>query len=158
MSNSELESIPQGREVSGKWVVAAMFAFAIVLTGFLWKYTQMHRAPFLPLRSALTKEFTKAASPRVEGGRHRRGPMTLRVVLNVDFDPSSKTDKTAKQVDQIASRIIELASQNLNLEPYEVIEIFLVQLVPEGTPQRLEIKLDQAEIRARLSALESASQ
>ena len=77
--------------VPGHWVVLGMFAFAIVLTGMLWTYTKLHNAPFIPLRRALAEEFTRAAAPRVEGGRHRNGPMILRVIVKVEFNLNEKS-------------------------------------------------------------------
>lgn len=141
MSESTSPDQPPSDGVPGHWVVLGMFAFAIVMTGLLWTYTKLHNAPFIPLRRALAEEYSRSAAPRVEGGRHRNGPMILRVVLNVDFDPTEPAEFVRERVAGIQARIIELARAHVEVQKYEDLQIFLVHLVPEGTPQRLEINL-----------------
>ena len=78
--------------VPGKYVVLAMLAFGICLTGFMWLYTYFNNQPFIPLRHALVQKFKRETSPRVEGGKERgRGPSKLRIVLTVKFDPLQET-------------------------------------------------------------------
>ena len=132
--------------ISGKLVVVGMFAFAILLTGTLWIYTRLHNAPFIPLRRALATEFGRAAAPRAEGGRHRRGPMTLRVVMTVDFDPTAQDAPSLERVAAIDRRIIELARQHIDVSQYEFFEINLIQVIPEGESPRRELKLKMSEL------------
>jgi len=127
--------------VPGKYVVVAMFALAIALTGFLWIYTRLHRAPFIPLRTALVEEFGRASAPRVEGGRPRRGPMTLRVVLRTAFDPSLDDDATRAEIERVAERVVALARQHVEgFEQYEQFHFVLLKFdAPgDGTAPRFE--------------------
>ena len=132
--------------IPGKVVVVGMFAFAILLTGTLWIYTRLHNAPFIPLRRALATEYGRPAAPRVEGGRHRKGPLTLRVVMTVDFDPSAQDAPSRDRVAAIDRRIIELARQHVDLAQYEILEINLIQVIPEGNSPRRELKLKVSEL------------
>lgn len=132
--------------VPGKWVVIGIFLFGMTATGILWIYSVMDRAPFVPMRRALAAAFSEECKPRVEGGRHRNGPLTLRVVLQVDFDPTIEEPDTVKRVAEMEQTIIRLARQHQNLEDYEILEMFLVQLVPEGEALRHETVLTVSEI------------
>lgn len=132
--------------VSGKWVVMGMFLFAILCTTALWTYSRLHNAPFIPLRRALATEIGRDYQPRVEGGRHKGGPMTLRVVLLVDFDPTATDAETVERVRRLDEQIIALARQHQRLEDYEIFEINLVHPVPEGEAQRRERVMHMREL------------
>jgi hypothetical protein len=138
MENSEVAGDAAG--VPGRWVVIAMFVFGLSATGFLWTYSKLHYAPFVPLQRALVAEFSRKAMPRVEGGRHRGGPMILRVVMTVDFDPNSELEGIPERVRQMESRIIELARQHQDLSKYEDLEIYLVHRISDSELQRHEFK------------------
>jgi hypothetical protein len=123
-----------------------MFLFGIAATGFLWTYSKLHNAPFVPLQRALVAEYSRSATPRVDGGRQRRGPMILRIVLAIDFNPNAAGDGIPERVQQMEARIIELAREHQDLSKYENLEIYLVHLVPEGEPERREIKRKISEL------------
>lgn len=121
------------RQVSGRAVVVAMFAFGSLLTGALYLYWELHTRPFRPLQDAIAAEFPDF-TPRVIGGRHKSqrtgSPNTLRIVLLVDFNP--KSESSAPRTEQIASRLAELAATQMDLSKYEILEIHLVHRVPES--------------------------
>jgi hypothetical protein len=149
---SDAENIPSPitteSTISGKWVVLAMLSFAILLTGFMWIYTYLSNKPFIPLRHAIIKEYSRATSPIVQGGKERgRGSSILRIVMNVEFDPTEKTDGVPQKVAGIEHRVAELARENLDLKEYDRWEFFLVYYPPEALPKRWESKRDISEIR-----------
>jgi hypothetical protein len=134
--------------ISGKWVVLAILSFGVFLTGFMWIYTYLSNKPFIPLRHAIIKEYSRATSPIVQGGKERgRGASILRIVMNVEFDPTEKTDGVPLKVAGIERRVAELARENLDLKEYERWEFFLVYYPPEALPKRWESKRDISEIR-----------
>lgn len=133
--------------ISGKWVVLALLSFGVFLTGFMWIYTYLSNKPFIPLRHAIVKEYTRASSPIVQGGKVRgRGPGILRILMNVEFDPTIKTDGVPAKVTAMEHRIAELAREHLDLSQYERWEFILVYYKPETIPLRWESKRDMSEI------------
>ncbi len=117
------------REISGRWVVAGMFAFAILLTSGLWIYWKLHIAPFIPLQQALAAEF-EGAQPRVEGGQrkmHQGTPRILRITMKVDFDPVASVAKAEEYADRVEASI----RRNTDITPYSTLELHLFQLQPE---------------------------
>lgn len=133
--------IPQFKTIPGRWVVLAMLAFGIIATGSLWIYSKFDLAPFLPLRKALYEEFPKS-HPDVRGGRTRGSPPKLRIVMQVDFPPS----ETDERVERIVARVIALAKRHADLRPYETLELFLVQYVPEKNSERIRIERKIADL------------
>jgi hypothetical protein len=144
--NSSIARPKREPGVPGHWVVLGIFAFAILVTASMWTYMHFHHAPFRPLRQALTEEFSRKSAPRVEGGRHRHEPTLLRVVLNVDFNPTEDTPAVHEKVAHIEQRVIALAREHQQLEQYEKFQLFLVHPVPEQAPEQLEIKRDVADL------------
>jgi hypothetical protein len=132
--------------VPGHWVVLRIFAFAILVTGSMWMYLHFHHAPFRPLRQALTQEFSRQSAPRVEGGRHQNEPLLLRIVLNVDFNPTEDTPEVKQKVRHIEERVIALAREHQQLESYEKFQLFLVHPVPERPADQLKIEHDVADL------------
>lgn len=139
---------PSSGGVSGKLVVIALFAFGISTTSFLWFYTYLNNRPFIDLRHALYQEYGRECSPRVEGGQERgRGPYLLRVVINVDFDPTSKAADVVRKVTQMEERCQALARLHHDLAPYEKWAFILVYYQPEGLPKRYEILREMTVVR-----------
>lgn len=137
--NSPPEIYPVEEEtggISGRWVILGILVLAVAATAFEWNYMRMHRAPFIPLREAIAESFGRTSKVKIDGGRNKRGPMTLRIVIDVPFDPTSTTEKP--QTLDALQRLEKLAQDNVELKDYEFIQIYLVQIVPEGTPKRLE--------------------
>lgn len=122
--------------VSGRLVILGILVLAVAATAFEWNYMRMHRAPFIPLREAIAESFGRASKVKIEGGRNKRGPMTLRIVIDVPFDPTAESEKL--QTLDALQRLEKLAQDNVDLKDYEFIQIYLVQIIPEGTPKRLE--------------------
>lgn len=122
--------------ISGRWVILGILTLAIAATAFEWNYMRLHRAPFVPLRAAIADSFGRTAKVKIDGGRHKRGPMTLRIVIDVPFDPTAESEKT--QALEFLQRLEKLAVEHVNLNEYEFLQIYLVQIIPEGTPKRLE--------------------
>jgi len=126
---------------SGKWVVIALLGFSLLMTGMMWVYWKLQLAPFLPLQEAIVAEYPGTA-PRVEGGRHKKSPPILRVVLMVDFTPVEKSEK----VQQLLQRIVELSQQHVKLTDYETLEIYLVHPIPERMPERMHVTYKVADL------------
>ena len=127
--------------VSGRWVVIGMFAFGIAATSFLWIYWYLHLAPFFPLQKALADEFAKSY-PRVEGGRHKKSPPILRIVLQIEFTPQRDDPRVQSMLD----RIVVLAKTHQKLSDYETLEVYLVHPIPEKEPERLRIEFKTSEL------------
>lgn len=121
--------------IQGRWVVLGMIGFGLVMTGIIWGYWKLRLAPFLPLQKAILREFP-GSYPRIEGGRPKKQPPLLRMVVQVDFTPQEGDER----VDKIAARITELTRENLDLSEYEDFELHLVHYIPEKTPERLTIR------------------
>lgn len=118
------------RTLSGRKVVAAMFGFGAVMVGALWLYWEAYTRPFRELQYAIAAEY-KGSSPRVIGGRFKsdeHNPETLRIIIWVDFDPNSDEKRSR----QYAGRLAELAREHQDLSKYDVLEVHLMQLVPES--------------------------
>jgi hypothetical protein len=126
---------PQFKTISGRWVVIALLSFGVLATGTLWVYSKMQLAPFVPLLKALDTEFPESKA-RVEGGRHRREPPKLRVVMQVEFTPT----ETDERVQKILARVVALAKANLDLTQYENFELHIVHYIPEKNPERILIE------------------
>ena len=150
--NSSIARPDREPGVPGHLVVLGIFAFAILVTASMWTYMYLHHAPFRPLRQALTEEFSRQSAPRVEGGQHRHEPTLLRVVLNVDFNPTADTPEVRQKVAHIEERVIALAREHQQLEKYEKFQLFLVHPVPEQPADQLEIKRDVADLNGERGA------
>lgn len=142
--NVARSSPTSGRRISGRAVVISMFAFGIVMTSGMWIYWHLYLRPFYPLQRALADEF-RESYPRVEGGHHKHSPWTLRIVLQVPFKPVPDDP----QVQQLASRVLELARANHDLTRYQLIELYLLQPDPERTPTRIKLEYRVADILER---------
>ncbi|MEX0703546.1 MAG: hypothetical protein WD069_15735 [Planctomycetales bacterium] len=123
--------LPRPPEIAGKWIVIAVFAFAILMTGAMWVYWRLHIGPFLPLQRAIVAEWPDSA-PRVEGGQrkmHQGTPRILRATLKVPFDPTDESRKA--ELKRRVARIRELAAGTLDLARYDRLEVHFFHPVPE---------------------------
>ena len=130
---TEIEQPPSSASTSGRWVVAGMFGFAVLMTGLLWTYWELHTRPFRELQYAIAREFP-GSSPRVEGGAHKShldSPTRLRFVMRVDFDPNSNDSRVLK----IMNRVFELAETHNNPRDYDELEFHLFLKRAEATPR-----------------------
>jgi len=134
---------PEFPTISGKWVVLALFMFGLMGTGLVCTYWKVTRAPFFELQKALAKEFPKS-TPRVDGGKPKVGPMTLSVVLHLDFPP----DRQDPNVALTLRRVLELAAKHQDLTPYTLFEVYLIQKRPEQTLVRLKATFQASAIAA----------
>jgi hypothetical protein len=139
-TSSTNETVPpktsDSRSLRGRTVVLGMLAFGVLMVFAMWLYWEMYTRPFRPLQTAINAEFP-GSSPRVVGGRHKShkegSPPLLRVIIRVDFDPETAEDAVLQQY---VERLRELAGQHLDLTPYEMLEIHLIQRVPEEETRR----------------------
>ncbi len=133
MSTSEPGSSRPG--VNGRYVVFGMFAFALLMVGALWLYWEMYTRPYRDLQNAIAAEFP-GSSPRAVGGRHRShetgSPKILRVIIWVDADPNA--DERAST--DIARRLAALAREHHDVTQYDLLEVVLMQRVPEAESPR----------------------
>lgn len=110
-----------------------MFAFGSLLTASLYIYWDLHTRPFRSLQIAIKEAFPEV-TPRVIGGVHKShrpdNPKTLRVMLYVKFDPEAKESEARRE--ELAQKVAELANLHHNVFAYDVLEIHLVQRVPES--------------------------
>lgn len=116
----------QNPEISGKWVIIAMFLFGGCATGLIYLYWEMHTRPFRPLTEAIGREF-RHSLPKVEGGRNKGGPMTLRVAMTVSFKPVKGQEET----ESVVRRVVELSQTHADISQFEKLEVYLIQRAPE---------------------------
>lgn len=132
-----------GREISGRWVILGIAAFAITVTTTLYVYWYLHRAPFLALQQAIAAEY-EGSRPLVEGGQHkmhRGGVSILRIVVEVTFDPNAEEHLAA--VDGIADRLVELAREHQpNIADYERLDVHLFQQERERQLHEHTVEVD----------------
>lgn len=139
--------------VSGHKVVLVMVGFAVVMVAAMWLYWELYKRPFSELQQAIAAEF-KDSTPQVIGGRHKsneQNPETLRIIVRVAWDPTEDEDRSM----QCAGRLVELARQHqYDLSDYEILEVHLMQTVPESEAQHwlrsrpLSEWLDDAQIES----------
>ncbi|MBC7821419.1 MAG: hypothetical protein IAG10_31410 [Planctomycetaceae bacterium] len=134
--NSDSSSTPRAfdnspREFSGTKLIIGLFVFATVMSSGLWIFWYLHARPFQPLQLAIHQAYPKSY-PQVQGGQlkiHKNTPRILRITLKVGFDP--KPRESDEQVTAMVARLEELARKHINLPSYELLEVHLVQRVPE---------------------------
>lgn len=151
-----VEEAPQGspsrsRRISGSAVVFGMLLLGSVATLVMYVYWDQHTKPFRPLTEAIGRTF-KHSLPKVEGGRHKRGPMTLRVALRVPFPPAENDPQT----DELLEKVKQLVRQYQNLDGYETVQIHLFQMVPEDSAKSKRFEYTADEI-ARVPSERGAS-
>jgi hypothetical protein len=129
------------REISGRLVVIGMLLTGLVATGVIFVYWELHTRPFRPLTEAIGRTFEHSL-PKVEGGRHKGGPMTLRISLRVPFSPEA--DDAAAQ--EALRTLFRLIREHQNLSSYGRVEIHLFQMVPEETAKSKKFEFTPAEI------------
>lgn len=115
-----------GHEFSGSRTVVAMLAVGVLATAVIFIYWDQHTRPFRPLRVAIGSTFEKSR-PLVEGGRNKGGPNTLRIAMTVLFDPVADDN----QAQETLRRVVDLARTHVDLGQYEVLELNLLQFVPQ---------------------------
>jgi hypothetical protein len=120
-------STDRPRGIPGHWVVISMFIVGACATALIFIYWEMHTRPFRPLTEAIGREF-RHSLPKVEGGRHKQSPLTLRIAMRVPFKPVKGVEET----DTVVQRIIDLAKTHADVNKYEVLEVYLIQRVPEA--------------------------
>lgn len=129
------------RSLRGRTVVLGMLAFGVLTVFAMWLYWEMYTRPFRPLQTAINAEFP-GSSPRVVGGRHKShkdgSPPLLRVIIGVDFDPETADEDVLQEY---VERLRALAGQHLDLAPYELLEIHLIQRVPEEQTRRRKFEI-----------------
>jgi hypothetical protein len=124
---------PSRRTPTGRWVVLGMLGFGLVMVGALWLYWEMYTRPFRPLQAAIAAKYP-GSSPRAIGGRHKshkdETPPTLRIVVRVPEDEFN-LEQDAEQREQHALDLFRIAEEHVDLAAYSVVDIRLMQRVPE---------------------------
>lgn len=113
--------------ISGTAVVLGMLLLGSVATTVMYVYWDLHTKPFRPLTEAIGRTF-KNSLPKVEGGRHKKGPNTLRVALRVPFTPETDAAKT----EETLAVVQDLIRRHQDLAGYDEVQIHLFQMVPEA--------------------------
>lgn len=129
------------REISGKLVVSGIFLMGVCATAMVFVYWDLHTRPFRPLTEAIGRRF-KHSLPKVEGGRHKKGPLTLRVSLRVPFPP--EVDEHAAQETLVTVKT--LIRQHADITGYDEVQIHFFQMVPEAKLKSRLFKLSPAEV------------
>jgi len=130
----------QPKLIRGRTIVLGLFIFGLLMSGSLYLFQAVNTFQFADTQNALAKEFPDSR-PRVEGGRLKGKqihPATFRTTLAVSFNPHEEDVRIQKMAD----RIMEIASQNLNLNEYEQAELHFYQAIPEQKIILREIKRD----------------
>jgi len=130
--------------IPGRWVVMGMFAFGGVLVVMMAIYWHLHTSPFIELQEALAREF-EGSRPRVQGGQHKmhqNTPRILRIVMKVDFDPTTDNEN-AKQVEQ---QVAALAKKHHDLTTYKTLEIHLFHPIPEKEIKQRSVEIPISEV------------
>lgn len=136
--------LPKPREISGRAVVIGMLLVGLAAVAVMFIYWDLHTRPFRTLTEALGREFEHSL-PKVEGGRRKRGPMTLRVSLRVPFTPTELSLDEARVVEQVS----QLIRQHVDLRSYERVEVHLFEMRPEHDAVQHAVILDpQTMLRA----------
>jgi hypothetical protein len=137
-------------EISGKGVVLAMFVAGLIGTALIFIYWERHTRPFRALTETLGREF-RHSTPKIEGGRYKQGPMTLRVSLQMPFRPV----REAVETQGVIARVLEITRTQADLRPYEILEIHLIQRVPEKAATREVLVYKRPAIEQLLDAQHS---
>jgi hypothetical protein len=137
-SNDKNISFPT---VSGRLVVLGMLGFGLVMTGAIWAFSVFELEPFQPLARAIKAEFPDS-HPHVKGGRPKKQPPLLRIVMQVDFTPH----ETDERVVQIVARVTALSKTHIKLADYETLEIHVVHYVPEKSPEHVTVTRKVSEL------------
>ncbi len=119
----------QTKVFKGRNIVLGLLIFGLLMSGSLYVFQAVNTFQFADTQNALAKEFPNSR-PRVEGGRlkgKKTNPATFRATLAVSFNPNEEDDRIQKMAD----RIMHLASENLNLNQYEMAELHFYQAIPE---------------------------
>jgi hypothetical protein len=132
-------------EISGRAVVVGLLMLGIAAVVVMFVYWDLHTRPFRPLTEAIGREF-RHSLPKVEGGRPKRGPMTLRISMRVPFTPT----EVSHDSHGVVNRVVELARQHARLEQFERVEIHLVEMRPEAEAVQQAFVFPAAEVRERL--------
>ncbi|WP_437227012.1 hypothetical protein SH661x_000128 [Planctomicrobium sp. SH661] len=142
-----------GESSSGRRTVLGMFCFGLLMVGALWLYWELYTRPFRPLQNAIAAAYP-GSRPSVIGGRHKShqegNPHVLRIVLQMpdeDFNPEADKAKA----EQRALELARLAEQHVPLANYEVLEIHLVQRLPEQPQRHSSVSHSVKEWMKRLS-------
>jgi hypothetical protein len=145
--DDDLRNGAASRSLSGRKVVAAMFAFGIAATAGMWVYWKLHVAPFVALQQALAQEF-EDSRPLVEGGQrkmHKDTPRILRITMHAPFNPVANREQTLRLGEQVLAfvraredltRFAELHLYLYSREgDYDFFETCIRWELPDGPPR-----------------------
>jgi hypothetical protein len=156
MSDSSAPSgigLKSGQEFSGRLTVIAMLLVGVLSTAAIFIYWDQHTRPFRPLRVAIGRTFERSR-PLVEGGRNRGGPPSLRIAMTVLFDPNADDD----QAQETLRKVVELARTHVDLDEYEVLELNLLNFVPEQKTRERSMTVELPATLVRSSSDPSTGQ
>jgi len=136
---------PASRELPGQWVVLGLFLLGAIATVGMYVYWDFNTRPFRPLTEAIGREF-RHSLPKVEGGRRKRGPMTLRISMRVPFAPNA----ISPDAHRVVNRLVELSRQYGSLERYERFEVHLVEMRPEAEAVQQAFEFSASDVLERL--------
>lgn len=140
VTDQKIEEAKRNSWPAGRWVVVAMFLFAIGATATLYFYWNAHISPFLPLQKALAEKYPDCR-PKVEGGQrkmHKGSPKILRVTMKIEFDPTTKkgNERAEKFSKDVAGFVREVYEP---LQDYEYLELHFYWPEPEKEIKQVHI-------------------
>lgn len=127
--------------IPGHYVVLGMIGVGLLSTLVIFMYWELHTRPFRPLTEAIGREW-RYSLPKVEGGRHKGGPLSLRIAMRVPFPPAA--DDPDSQL--VVNRATELAREHADLKSFERLQVHLLQLAPERLAEQYTFEFDVAEL------------
>lgn len=147
MTDLQIDAVgptPRPRGISGWIVVLGMLLAGAAATVVMFVYWDQHTKPFRPLTEAIGRTF-KHSLPKVEGGRHKRGPMTLRIALRVPFSPEADQASAESTLDTIC----QLIREHQDLAGYEQVQIHVFQMIPEEVAKSKLFEFTPEEVQGR---------
>jgi hypothetical protein len=150
------QTLDSPARISGKAVVLGMIGFACLMVAGLWIYWEFYTRPYRELQIAIAQEFAKS-SPRVIGGRYKSGrggaPWTLRVLVYVPLGRFNPEEESPERTETLL-RLAQLAGEHHDLSKYEVLEIRLMQKLPEQQWRRFDVSRPVTAWQAELAGVE----
>ncbi len=147
MSDAVIDPPSRAMRVPGWLIVLGMLSLGVIATVVMYVYWDWHTKPFRSLTEAIGRTY-KYSLPKVEGGRHKRGPMTLRVALRVPFEPDADPQAT----EETLNTVCRLITEHQDLTGYETVQIHFFRMVPEEVVKSKLFEFTPGKVRERATS------
>jgi len=144
MNDITADSPKKSGMTPGSWTVIAMFSFGILMVSLLWVYWEAYTRPFRELQNAIAEQYP-GSSPRVVGGKHKSHknitPMTLRIIVRIPIEGKDSFHPVDDEPegDVRALDLVRIGNEHAELNAYEVVEVHLMQIVPESKTRHRKV-------------------